>query len=340
MRLVGATAGALAAGPLAVALLVMALLVAAPPVAAAADVRAGEARLPLGKANYAVAIGGLNAGSTANWVRLGQYTFATDGTVAEQHWAWSQRTRVVRTSTGNLAEGCTERDCTVLTAAGWESAAAARRMTGHYAVHRDELLVWWGDGLWERWLLRPQARGRLGGIELVDDNFGATHGFGDGSNARWDARVPAAAVAAADHTRLRHEYFLWKTDYDPRVGHTGYIDQGGGSPFWVTRWNRCADGRCLGAETNVGRAAHTVYYVSPADRAGAHRRDALWHWHTDLADALKQPCYKGNSHVKPMIQVVDDDGRFHGWVGVEASLNQTTSAGPFADDIGVFRIVG
>ncbi|MFD0851272.1 hypothetical protein ACFQ07_03535, partial [Actinomadura adrarensis] len=81
-----------------------------------------------------------------------------------------------------------------------------------------------------------------------------------------------------------------------------------------------------------------IYYVSPADTSGGHRRDTLWHWRTALADARGEFCYTGNSHVKPMIQIVGDDGRFHGWVGIEASLNQTTGNGTADDDIGVFRV--
>lgn len=50
-------------------------------------------------------------------------------------------------------------------------------------------------------------------------------------------------------------------------------------------------------------------------------------------------CYTGDSHVKPMLQIVDSDGGFHGWAGVEASLNQTVpDQGANADDIGVFEI--
>jgi hypothetical protein len=40
-----------------------------------------------------------------------------------------------------------------------------------------------------------------------------------------------------------------------------------------------------------------------------------------------------------MLEIVDNDGVLHGWVGVEASLNQTVPAeGTSADDIGVFVI--
>ncbi|WP_433430553.1 hypothetical protein [Nonomuraea sp. CA-141351] len=50
------------------------------------------------------------------------------------------------------------------------------------------------------------------------------------------------------------------------------------------------------------------------------RRDALWRWCTCLAMERKQFCYSGNSHIKPLLQIIDDSGAFRGWVGAEASF--------------------
>jgi hypothetical protein len=317
----------------AAAVLAAAVLLVAPP---APHSSARQEGTPLGKSNFAIALGGLDPASRDNWVRLGEYTFTADGGVLEVYWTWRQSVRVRRASTGNPAWGCTGRDCTVLTASGWQSADAARALTGRYRVRDGELHIAWDDGHWEDWTLTSLPGGELADVELAANDLGATHGFGNGSNAPWTARVPASGIAAADHATFAHRYYLWKT----RSG-SPYIDHGDGSPFWVTRWRLCADGRCLGARTHRERdPAHTVYYIAPADTASGHRRDTLWHWRTALADGREENCYTGNSHVKPMIQVVDDDGGFHGWVGVEASLNQTTSEGRDADDIGVFRILG
>ncbi len=198
--------------PLLVALLLASLAPGAAPAASAAE-------LPLGKANYAMVIAGLGASSTANWVRLGQYTFATDGTVSEQHWHWTQRDRVTRSSTGIEAAGCTSRDCVVQTANGYQSTGASQSLHGQYAVTGDTLRITWDDGQWEEWTLSSATDGALGTAEFA------------GSNAAWSARVPMSEIGALDHADL-------------------------------------------------------------------------------------------------------------GWVGVAASLNQTTSQGALADDIGVFRILG
>ena len=56
------------------------------------------------------------------------------------------------------------------------------------------------------------------------------------------------------------------------------------------------------------------------------RRDTLWHWRTQHAIDRGEYCYTGGSHVKPLMQIIDEAGRFHGWVGMEASLNQSAPA--------------
>lgn len=299
------------------------------------DARSGAATqdLPLGKERFAVAIGGLNAGSTSNWVRLGLYEFSADGTVTEEHWHWTQDRRVTRSSTGRQAGDCPARDCAVRTAHGYESTSAPSQLRGSYTVEGDQLRITWDENDWtERWTLATAADGSLATLRLEDaGDFGGTHGYGYGSNAAWDQRTEAASIAAADHARLEHDWAIWKTTGENPDPH---VETGSGSPFWVTDWTVCAAG-CLGARSDTP----TEFYLSPANSADDHRRDTLWHWRTALADARGEYCYEGNSHVKPMVQIVDDEGDFHGWVGVEASLNQSSpNEGPLADDIGVFRI--
>jgi hypothetical protein len=60
------------------------------------------------------------------------------------------------------------------------------------------------------------------------------------------------------------------------------------------------------------------YYL--AQFAG-DRRNAYEHWFRCLGyrPETGQLCYKLNSHVKPLLQVIDDAGRFRGWVGAETS---------------------
>jgi hypothetical protein len=304
---------------------IAALAVAIPTAIAAAQTP--SAALPGGMANYTVAVGKVDAASRANWQRLGTYVFAADGTVSEKHWHWSQKTRVTRSSTGVTASGCPSRKCVVQTAHGYPSASDA--LHGTYTTSGDTLKVAWDGGLWEEWTVSQAIAGKLAKLTFSASSFGATHGFGYGSNASLDTRASMKDIAAVDGNSLKHEFYLWKTDPDNKP----YIDTGHGNPFWLRKWTVCDSGTCMGGETGNP----TEYYVSPPNTTATDRRDTLWHWVRKLADDRHEYCYTGNSHVKPMLQIIDSDGKWHGWVGVEASLSQTSS-GTNADDVGVFQI--
>ncbi|MQA08116.1 MAG: hypothetical protein GEU98_06090 [Pseudonocardiaceae bacterium] len=210
---------------------------------------------------------------------------------------------------------------------GFQATSFPQRLEGSYTINGSTLRVEWSNTGWEEWELSEPMDGKLAKLTFKASSYGASHGFGYGSNARWDQRASMERIAGFDHTTLKHNYHLWKTD-----NGTPYLDEGFGNPFWRTEWARCDGTRCLG-----GKNPETEYYLSTANDSSTDRRDTIWHWRTELADGRGEHCYTGNSHVKPMLQIVDSDGGFHGWVAVEASLSQTSS-GTDADDIGVFEI--
>ncbi|MFF5212733.1 hypothetical protein, partial [Streptosporangium sp. NPDC000396] len=69
------------------AVLVLLLTCTIAPWPAAASI----ATLPGGKTTYVVSQGHLKAASSQNWVRLGSYRFAADGTVTAALYLWWQR---------------------------------------------------------------------------------------------------------------------------------------------------------------------------------------------------------------------------------------------------------
>jgi hypothetical protein len=91
------------------------------------------------------------------------------------------------------------------------------------ALHgvRAVLRITWSGHGWEEWTVSQPIAGKLAKLTLRASSFGATHGYGYGSNAAWSARASMAQIAAFDHTRLTHTYHLWKTD----AGRP-YLDQG------------------------------------------------------------------------------------------------------------------
>jgi hypothetical protein len=291
-----------------------------------------QAASPLGMERFVVSIGKASAGARDNWVRLGSYSFnASNNTVTETHWHWTQRRRESRSSTGVRAAGCVARNCIVRTAYGFQSSSAPESLSGTYTVTGDQVRITWTGNGWEEWNLTEPVAGKLAKLTFRASSFGATHGYGYGSDAEWSTRASMGVIAGYDHNQLEHRYHLWKTD-----GGSPYVDQGSGSPFWMRNWDRCESARCVGG---LNTSSQTSYYISMPSTTSTGRRDTLEHWRHTLADGRGDHCYTGNSHVKPMLQIIDSDGGFHGWVGVEASLNQTVpSEGTSGDDIGVFVI--
>ena len=264
-----------------------------------------ETTLPAGMTNYTVAVGRVDAEVRTNWQRLATYEFADDGTVTEEHWHWSQSRRVVRSYTGVQASNCPARDCNIQTANGFQSATAPKKLSGTYSVTGNTLRVEWDIDQWEEWTVSQPIEGTLARLSFAGSNFGATHGFGYGSEAALDERASMAEIEAIDHSELKHRFYFWKTD-----NGTPYVDIGFGSKFWMSDWEACGSGACLSGRTSTP----TEYYVAAPNKTVDDRRDTLWHWRTALADGRGEYCYTGNSHVKPMMQIIDSDGGFHGWV--------------------------
>jgi hypothetical protein len=285
---------------------------------------------PGGMHRFVVSIGEVDATVRTNWNRLASYSFTDSGEVTESHWHWSQRNRVTRSSTGVSAEKCGARSCTVLTGNNFSSTSAPDHLHGVYTVSGSVLRVTWDGGSWEEWTVGSAVDGKLTKLTFRDSNFGANLGFGYGSDAEWSTRASMSQIAAAPWTSMIHTYYLWKTDSNG----VPYVDHSTGSAFWYQKYTVCTSGRCV-----AGTTGKAQYYISTANTTSNDRRNALWHWFTANADGRGEYCYTGNSHVKPMMQIVDNDGGFHGWVGVEASINEAVpSQGTDADDIGVFEI--
>jgi hypothetical protein len=312
----------------AVAVLLLAALPGSAQASASAVARSAGA--PAGMNRFVVSIGKVDAGSRQNWNRLGMYTLTETGEVSETHWHWTQRERVSRSYTGVSATDCGARACDVQTGNGFQSASAPDGLRGTYTVDGSVLRITWDTAGWEEWTISEPIPGKLARLALRGNSFGATHGFGYGSDAAWTTRASMPQIAAADHTAFVHDYYLWKTDSNQMP----YIDHGDGSPFWYRAFAECTGGRCVAGHTSTAQ-----YFISRPNITSTDRRDTLWHWFAANADGRGEYCYTGNSHVKPMLEIVDSDGVLHGWVGVEASLNQTVPAeGTSADDIGVFVI--
>ncbi|WP_157249579.1 hypothetical protein [Nonomuraea typhae] len=314
---------------------------------------ATSAALPGGKATYVVSQGHLKAESRENWVRLGSYRFSPDGTVTSAMYLWWQRNPEARQPTGTTPDaGCSTkaggsasraRTCRVLTAGGFTGAPDENR-TGTYTVSGNVVSIRWKIAqTWtEQWSVRPSSDGKLARLDFKQSTL-ATHGYGYGSNASFATRRAMSSVRAFPGT-LRQDLTSWAggrivNSAGQRFGHSAFRTCT--TTTWcLTYLQPSAKGACQksggcpnyggGTKANVSSIQYYLTKISSSDR-----RDTLWHWCTCLAMERKQFCYTGNSHVKPLMQIIDDSGAFRGWVGAEASFS-TGARG--ADMIAVFRI--
>ncbi len=324
---------------------------------AAGAVATTVASTPGGKTNFVVSVGGFTAGKTTNWERIGYYTFhPANHTVTASWWRWNQGSlRDVRVDTKVAASGCGATQCYTRTVKRFLS-SPNEADTGSYALNGTALTVSWPNGssaLQEKWTVAPvtKANGSTD-TSLVQLNWAgagrgytATGGYGFGSNASFAANATTADLMKADNKVAYHYAYS---------GISAGKLTGGTSSLGLSVFKQCQDGRCLGATTKTAPGNGCTYYPPGDTKTSAtinyylaqfagDRRDAYEHWFRCLGYNPKtgQTCYKLNSHVKPMLQVIDDAGRFRGWVGAETSYKTTAdgnSAGPAIDDtLAIFK---
>lgn len=307
---------------------------------------AQETVLPADKSNYVVSFGSLSD-SGGNWVRLGTYEFGTDGRVSSSTWAWSQAKPAKRVGTGTIPDGdcsgtdSTVRECEIRTVDGFRSAAPEAR-GGDYTLHtasdgREFVNIQWDASSWrsEEWyveLAPDRTYSRL--TFKYSPKF--THGYGYGSNRSLTERRPMSTVAGHE-APLRMTY--------SRAAHGDVTPVDGD-------WDMSRYGHCTGTTWcltyKIPEASTACRCAAPHDddrsiqnyvqQLSSHdRRDTFWHWCTCLAK--DSPCYKGNSHVYPLLQVIDDNGGWRGWVGVEAAFYPYDDPDARSKDmLSVFRV--
>ncbi|MET9634698.1 hypothetical protein ABZX92_45390 [Lentzea sp. NPDC006480] len=309
-------------------LAVLALFTFLPATASAAD-------LPGGKANFVVSLGSFKAGED-NWVRLGDYRFA-GGQVTARTFLWRQGKPAFREGTGTTPDrSCSTpsatpgqslvRECEVLTAGGFTSVPAELRH-GDYRIENGLLKITWTDvgQAWsEQWAITTSADDKLARLDLRFNTL-ATAGYAYGSNTSLSTRRQMASVQSFPG-KLELDVRGWENNA-PRTLDADPYDIGRYKTCATTSWcltyllpaatNACKEG-CVKGNTDLSIQNYIVR-VSNNDR-----RDTHWQWCSCLTkdeQGHEQTCYTRNSHVRPMLQILDDDARFRGWVGVEASFN-------------------
>ncbi|MEU0882314.1 hypothetical protein ABZ345_27195 [Lentzea sp. NPDC005914] len=297
---------------------------------------ASAAELPGGKANFVVALGSFKLGKD-NWVRLGDYQFSgATGKVTARTYLWWQRDPVARQGTGTTPDGtCSTssltpgqtkvRGCQVLTAGGFTSGPTEPK-TGDYKIEDGLVKITWDVGqAWsEQWAVTTSADTKLVRLDLRFNTL-ATAGYAYGSNTPLSTRRQMASVRSFPGT-LQMDVRGWDhgalTTRDDEPYDIGLYRTCTTTSWCLTYLHpeatyACRTG-CVPGNTDFS-VQNYIVRVSNNDR-----RDTHWQWCSCLTKARNgtdEGCYSRNSHVRPMLQILDDDARFRGWVGVEASFN-------------------
>ena len=347
----------------AVTLLVLAVLASS----VAASPPAHAAPAPLDKQNWVVSVAGYRTDAYRNYVRLGYLVFSrTANTVEHNFWAWNQADRPLPVNSGDVyycgsyPAGTNPRNnCPVHTGRGFTGDPNGH-FTGTYAYDATagtvtvEYTSSTVDGstiavdLTETWKVSAPKTG-LGRIELTGSSYSANKGVGYGSNAGFESAGKATMAQIRTHTEpFLLEGWAWNNS------KVATFTKGGSGGLTMSGYNLCDDGSCLGTvQYNAGCAATSCckagdqacidrlnssgnrrFYYMTGDYGG--RRNSYEYWCECLS---YEGCYQLNSHVKPLLQVLDDGGGFQGWVGVETSADRTDPWQPAGEYGGNFALI-
>lgn len=176
----------------------------------------------------------------------------------------------------------------------------------------------------------------------VFSDYGATFGVGYGSKASLGAESRASMSELLTHDeRYRGAFVVANVNGVHREGAGGDWTFSGSSSKGDNPndpWKHCSDAECIGylqpGASICGKSTEGYNRVRYIGEIGGGRRNIEEYWCEGLAATEKDDpaCYDYNSHPRPMLQVVDDLGRFQGWVGVEAFTHVTPSGGGQSPD--------
>lgn len=285
----------------------------------------GSQPLPGGKANFSVCIGHL-ATTGARWVRMQNLTFSLDGTVDATFWHWDNT--LMKGKTAFNTHTCTwtgsTSTCTTYVPTGWMVPGGQHySLTGTYTYNptTHALAIAWSGGTSENWLVSnpTTALARIVLVSSGGTGYAITHGRGYGSNASWGTYKTIAQI--------------------PRIVYSGYniicTNVQGASTNTLTNGGAW-DNNSLDLSTSTtpsspspANALHfytqggsgcqgnprtgNVYHLASNNNG---RSMSYTHWRACLEQGT-WPCYNSQLHPYAYQQIIDDNGDFKGFVGIE-----------------------
>jgi hypothetical protein len=331
---------------------------------------AQAAPVPLGKQNWVVSVSGFRVDAYRNYIRLGYLVFApSSNTVEHNFWTWNQADYPVPVNSGDVyycgqwSPGTNPRNnCPIKTAPGFTGEPNGR-FTGNYSYDAatGRVSITWtrstingsttSVNLGETWAV-AELRAGLGRMELVDDTYSITGGISYGSNASL-AQSSKAPMSTVRSTTRR---YVLEGESVNRA-QIGKWTREKPNHFTVgPEWNLCDDGSCLGhVQYNAGCSPASCCVAGPGYEACAQHLidsgDRRFYYLSDAFGGRRntyefwceclsyERCYLANSHVRPLLQVIDDAGAFQGWVGAEVSPDRSGAREPHGEYYASFALV-
>ena len=211
----------------------------------------------------------------------------------------------------------------------WDDTTSPTRMTFFFSVDGKCQKEYWAART-DADLIVAQLNGDKTGNRDGDQGTGATHGFAYGSNRNLETFKGLDTAVGFLRTTAIIEDVYWLREHD---GFLSTLNKA--KPFGD--YAKCRDGvwfnhNCVDPPTNdadhtepyldqcpAGKTAYLNFIMQPF--SSASRQNLHWGWHAGHLGWRGGPsdaqCYHGGSHSRPFFQIIDRNGEFRGYVGIE-----------------------
>ncbi len=289
----------------------------APPTADAstADASVGDAdvapaAVPGGRASFVASV--MGAAYNAAWLRMGTWSFSPSGTVTETYWMWNQldaptttNTTANRARSGYTTSGCPQ-VCDVWTAKGFEPDAPPQERTGTWTYDDlGQVRIRWPADRSETY--RVVERGSYVELALI------THDYPEVSTVY--AAVFGSHASLSEGATRDQIADAGDLDFTSHVQNWDAVTETSTGTITFAQYHRCAASPTL---QGINPAVYHTYFAG--DPASDGRKTYWYHQLTVVAQTSHCANIDRGGHTYQLLQILDDDGRFVGWVGGEASL--------------------
>ena len=295
--------------------------------------------LPDGRRYYVLSMMG-GVSTTSRWSILRTYEFSgyntESGSVVAASWVWAQDKFTGDATENKIDTGyttCGGEYCGVVrTPVGFEPGSMGAELIGDYYLDSNgRINITWPSGKNEIWSISSPKPYSYSMITIFHSNYNVSHGWGFGSN------TPLLGVGATiDDIKNRGNLSFqdqWYNGYD--IADTQSVTY-----MAISNHSVCSSVAMMNRETNIPLVCDRWHSYIAGDPSVDSRKN---YWNQQLGEVGCEDAYypqqcpidncaqyvisPGGGHTFAMLQVLDDEGVFRGFVAAEASLDHRSSGG-------------